>query len=44
MSSLGGNGVKVQYSGIPTFGFPPELATIPTGNGGGCVTEGPFKE
>ncbi len=41
-SSMGGNGLPTNYTGIPQKGKTPDL--IPSGGGGGCVTEGPFKE
>lgn len=42
-SSMSGDGEPHEYPGIPT-GFPPPHNLIPPGNGGGCVTTGPFKE
>lgn len=38
--SLGGNGAKSAYSGIP-IGM---TGGIPAAEGGGCVTTGPFKK
>ena len=43
-SSMGGNGAPSDYAGVPTPGFEPPLDIIPNAGGGGCVTEGPFKE
>lgn len=42
-SSMGGNGKKDAYPGIRAS-FPRPYDMIPPGDGGGCVTEGPFKE
>ena len=44
MSSMGGNGKKVNYPGVPTMGFQKPYDMIPADIGGGCVTEGPFKK
>jgi hypothetical protein len=44
MSSMGGNGAKVDYPGVPTMGFTPPYDVIPADVGGGCVTDGPFKK
>jgi hypothetical protein len=44
MSSMGGNGAKSEYMGVPTMGFSPPYDMIPSDVGGGCVTEGPFKK
>jgi tyrosinase len=44
MSSMGGNGAKVDYPGVPTMGFAPPYDMIPADLGGGCVTDGPFKK
>lgn len=42
-SSMGGNGEPSDYRGVPQpFRAPYNL--IPSAGGGGCVTEGPFKE
>ncbi len=42
-SSLGGNGgFTPGYEGVPMWGQTPNL--IKAAGGGGCVTEGPFKE
>ena len=42
-SSMGGNGAPDPgYKGVPQGGRTPNL--IKSGGGGGCVTEGPFKE
>ncbi len=42
-SSMGGNGAPdPDYKGIPQPGRNPNI--IKSGGGGGCVTEGPFKE
>lgn len=42
-TSMGGNGAPSEYAGVPQ-GFPKPYNMIPAGGGGGCVTEGPFKE
>ena len=42
-SSMGGNGAKSTYSGIPQP-FPRPYDMIPSAGGGGCVTTGPFKK
>lgn len=42
-SSMGGNGAKSDYPGIPAP-YPRPYDMIPSAGGGGCVTEGPFKE
>jgi tyrosinase len=44
MSSMGGNGAKSEYKGVPTTGFKKPYDIIPADVGGGCVTEGPFKK
>jgi tyrosinase len=44
MSSMGGNGAKVNYPGVPTMGFQKPYDMIPADMGGGCVTDGPFKK
>ncbi|RYO94140.1 hypothetical protein DL764_007890 [Monosporascus ibericus] len=44
MSSMGGNGLPSDYAGVPTPSFAPPLDVIPNAGGGGCVTEGPFKD
>ncbi|AEO67326.1 040e235b-4539-4777-bd7f-6c0c9d2a8b8c [Thermothielavioides terrestris] len=42
-SSMGGNGAPdPQYTGLPQPGRTPNI--IKSGGGGGCVTEGPFKD
>ena len=42
-SSMGGNGAPdPSYKGVPQAGRSPNI--IKSGGGGGCVTEGPFKE
>jgi tyrosinase len=42
-SSMGGNGAPdPSYLGVPQGGRTPNI--IKSGGGGGCVTEGPFKE
>jgi tyrosinase len=41
-SSMGGNGKKVDYPGIPTAGFKKPYDIIPADLGGGCVESGPF--
>jgi len=43
MSSMGGDGEPSPYPGIK-MPYPPPFDLIPPGNGGGCVTKGPFKE
>ncbi|PKS06048.1 hypothetical protein jhhlp_007882 [Lomentospora prolificans] len=43
MASLGGNGEPVDYPGA-TFPYPPPWDHMPPGGGGGCVTDGPFKD
>ncbi|ORY12827.1 hypothetical protein BCR34DRAFT_481904 [Clohesyomyces aquaticus] len=43
MSSMGGNGAPSNYSGVMTHGFSKPYDMIPSAGGGGCVTEGPFK-
>ncbi|KAK3339748.1 hypothetical protein B0T25DRAFT_618289 [Lasiosphaeria hispida] len=42
-SSMGGNGLPTNYGGIPQP-FPKPYDKIPQAGGGGCVTEGPFKD
>jgi len=43
-SSMGGNGLPSVYPGIPAMaGFTPPYDMIPSAGGGGCVTQGPFK-
>lgn len=42
-SSMGGNGEPSEYRGVPQP-FRPPYNLIPSAGGGGCVTEGPFKE
>lgn len=42
-SSMGGNGAPTDYAGVPQP-FRPPYNMIPSAGGGGCVTEGPFKE
>ncbi|KAE9363228.1 Di-copper centre-containing protein [Stipitochalara longipes BDJ] len=42
-SSMGGNGLPSVYPGVPAMGFTPPYDMIPSAGGGGCVTEGPFK-
>ena len=42
-SSMGGNGAFVNYTGVPQP-FRKPYDHIPPADGGGCVTEGPFKE
>ncbi|KAF2679670.1 Di-copper centre-containing protein [Lentithecium fluviatile CBS 122367] len=43
MSSMGGNGAKLDYPGVPAMSFKPPYDMIPADLGGGCVTDGPFK-
>ncbi|KAL2264065.1 hypothetical protein VTK26DRAFT_2851 [Humicola hyalothermophila] len=40
--SMGGNGEYVPHDGIHLPDTPPPFDVIPPGNGGGCVTSGPF--
>lgn len=42
-TSLGGNGAKSTYSGVP-MPYPRPYNTIAAQGGGGCVTTGPFKD
>jgi tyrosinase len=42
-SSMGGNGAPSIYPGIPAMKFAAPYDMIPSAGGGGCVTEGPFK-
>lgn len=42
-SSMGGNGAFVNYTGVPQP-FRKPYDHIPPADGGGCVTEGPFKD
>ena len=42
-SSMGGNGAKSDYAGVPQP-FPRPYDKIPSAGGGGCVTTGPFKK
>ncbi|KAK3301769.1 uncharacterized protein B0T15DRAFT_563343 [Chaetomium strumarium] len=42
-SSMGGNGAPSDYPGVPQP-FPRPYDKIPSAGGGGCVTEGPFKD
>lgn len=42
--SMGGNGAKETYPGIMIPGAPAPANRIPPGDGGGCVTTGPFKK
>lgn len=44
MSSMGGNGAKIDYPGVPAMGFKKPYDMIPADAGGGCVTDGPFKK
>ncbi|KAK3314139.1 hypothetical protein B0H66DRAFT_584492 [Apodospora peruviana] len=41
-SSMSGNGHPLPHGGIPIPGAPPPNDMIPPGDGGGCVTMGPF--
>lgn len=43
-TSLGGDGLPVPHPGISIMGAPKPYDVIPPGNGGGCVTTGPFKD
>jgi tyrosinase len=42
-TSMGGNGAPSTYPGIAQP-FPRPYSMMPSAGGGGCVTEGPFKE
>ena len=42
-TSMGGNGAPSTYPGIAQP-FPKPYNLMPSAGGGGCVTEGPFKE
>ena len=42
-SSMDGSGFPGNLEG-PRMGFQPPYDKIPSAGGGGCVTEGPFKE
>ncbi|KAH9214621.1 hypothetical protein DL95DRAFT_435895 [Leptodontidium sp. 2 PMI_412] len=42
-TSLSGNGLYYNHTGVPVTGAPPPFDVIPPGVGGGCVTTGPFK-
>ncbi|KAF4547359.1 Tyrosinase-like protein 8 [Elsinoe fawcettii] len=42
--SLGGDGVKTNYTGIPVPRPDNVLIRVPPGNGGGCITSGPFHD
>ncbi|KAH6612253.1 hypothetical protein B0J18DRAFT_414358 [Chaetomium sp. MPI-SDFR-AT-0129] len=42
-TSMGGNGAPSEYAGVPQ-GFPKPYNMIPSAGGGGCVTDGPFKD
>lgn len=42
-TSMGGNGAPSTYEGVAQP-FPRPYNMIPSAGGGGCVTEGPFKE
>jgi tyrosinase len=41
---MGGNGARVAHQGITLPGAPSPYDIIPPGDGGGCVTTGPFKK
>ncbi|KAK0748904.1 hypothetical protein B0T18DRAFT_436635 [Schizothecium vesticola] len=41
--SLSGDGLPVAHAGINVPGTPEAFRVIPPGNGGGCITSGPFK-
>ena len=41
---MSGNGLPSDYPGVPTMGYTKPYDMIPSAGGGGCVTEGPFKE
>ena len=41
--SMGGNGAKVEYAGVQLPGAPRPYNVILPGDGGGCVTAGPFR-
>ncbi|KAH7348468.1 hypothetical protein BKA65DRAFT_261082 [Rhexocercosporidium sp. MPI-PUGE-AT-0058] len=42
-TSLSGNGLYTNHTGVIIPGAPPPFDVIPPGVGGGCVTTGPFK-
>ncbi|KAH7412780.1 hypothetical protein BKA64DRAFT_337575 [Cadophora sp. MPI-SDFR-AT-0126] len=42
-TSLSGNGLYYNHTGVLITGAPPPFDVIPPGVGGGCVTTGPFK-
>ena len=42
-TSMGGNGAPAEYPGV-VMPYPRPYNVIPAAGGGGCVTEGPFKE
>lgn len=42
-TSLSGNGLYMNHTGVPVNGAPAPYDIIPPGVGGGCVTTGPFK-
>lgn len=42
-TSLSGNGLYYNHTGVLITGAPPPFDVIPPGVGGGCVTAGPFK-
>jgi tyrosinase len=42
--SMSGDGLPIPHKGIDVPGTPKEFSVIPPGNGGGCITSGPFKK
>lgn len=44
VDSMGSNGESIPHEGTYTFAFPGRNLTVPPGTGGGCVTDGPFKD
>lgn len=41
---MSGNGAKYDYQGVNLSQFPAPYNLIPPDQGGGCVTDGPFKK
>ena len=44
VDSMGSNGESIPHGAKNTFAFPGRNFTVPPGTGGGCVTDGPFKD